>query len=200
MKKLTCIILIFLNVSFAFAQKTDTVKSNYIKTADPTVAMRNIDGIMMYSGNNLIENISLSPQFTILVNLIKAAGLTDSFKTGIVTFFAPTNGAFAKLAPGILDTLLLPAHKTDLINLLNHHAVSGNITSRDIERQIKAGNGQATFTSLSGELLIAQINENRNIVLTDENGEQTVITRLNIRQDNGMLFIVNTVLLPKAKQ
>jgi uncharacterized surface protein with fasciclin (FAS1) repeats len=193
MRKLTFIALLLLNVSFAFAQKADSTASAKVKT-------KNIDGTVMTSAKDIVDNISLSPEFTKLVGSLKAADLTDNFKSGTITFFAPTNAAFDKLAPGILDTLLLPAHKADLVNLLNYHAVSGKITSKDLERQIKAGNGQTTLTTISGGTLTARINENRNIVLTDENGGQSIITRLDIEQSNGMLFIVNAVLLPKTKQ
>jgi uncharacterized surface protein with fasciclin (FAS1) repeats len=193
MKKLIYIVLIFLNASVAFAQKADSLASVKVKT-------KNIDGTVMTSAKDIIENISLSPEFTKLDSVIKAADLVDSFKSGTITFFAPNNKAFDKLAPGMLDTLLRPAHKADLVNLLNYHAVSGKIASKDLERQIKAGNGQATLTTISGGVLTARINENRNIVLTDENGDQSVITRLDIEQSNGMLFIVNAVLLLKAKQ
>jgi len=193
MRKLTYIVLIFLNASVAFAQKTDSLASVKVKT-------KNINGTMMTSAKDIVENTSLSPEFTKLDSIIKAADLVDNFKSGTITFFAPTNKAFDMLAHGVLDTLLRPAHKADLVNLLNYHTVPGKVSSKDLERQIKAGNGQATLTTISGGTLTARINENRNIVLTDENGVQSVITRLDIEQSNGMLFIVNAVLLPKAKQ
>ena len=186
-------ILLFFNASLALAQKADSVAAKTVKT-------KNVDGTVMSSSKDLIGNLSASPQFTTLIRVINAAGLAESLKAGTMTFFAPTNQAFEKLPPGVLDTLLLPAHKTDLINLINYHAVQGKINSKDIERQIKAGNGQATFITLAGGILTARINENRNVVLTDANGGQSIITRLDIEQSNGMLFIVNAVLQPKAKQ
>jgi len=193
MRKITFVALLLLNTASVFGQKADSLAAIKVKT-------KNVGGTVMTSTKDIVENISLSPEFTKLVSTIKAGDLTDSFKSGTITFFAPTNSAFDKLAPGLLDTLLLPTHKAALINLLNYHAVSGKITSKDIERQIKAGNGQATLTTISGGILTARINENRNIVLTDENGGQSIITRLDIEQSNGVLFIVNGVLLPKAKQ
>jgi uncharacterized surface protein with fasciclin (FAS1) repeats len=192
MKTVALIILLSVNAFVAMAQKADSVSARQVKT-------KNVDGTMMVSSKDLVENLSASPEFTTLVKAIKAADLTYNLKLGTITFFAPNNKAFDKLAPGILDTLLLPAHKADLISLLNYHAVSGKITSKDIERQIKAGNGQATLTTLSGAILTATINENRNIVLTDENNNQSIITRLDIEQSNGMLFIISAVLFPKAK-
>lgn len=192
MKRLITILLLF-NVSLAFAQKADSVSTK-------TARAKNVDGTLMSSSKDLIDNLSASPLFTTLVKAINAAGLTENLKTGTITFFAPANQAFEKLPPGVLDTLLLPAHKAALMNMVNYHAVQGKITSRDIERQIKAGNGQATFTTLAGSTLTARINENRNIILTDENGGQSIVTRLDIEQSNGMLFVVTAVLLPGAKQ
>lgn len=191
MKKLSILsFLLLFSASLVVAQKTDSAKS----------INRNIDGITMSSSKDIVENLSLSPEFTTLVKLIQTAGLEDNFKSGTITFFAPANKAFDKLAPGTLDTLLLPAHKTDLVNLLNYHVVSGKITSKDIARLIKTGNGQATITTLSGGILTARINENRNIVLTDETGGQSVIMRFDIEQNNGVLDIVSAVLNSKPKQ
>lgn len=190
MRKLAILTLLLFSASFVVAQKTDSAKA----------FSRNVDGVTMSSSKDIIENLSESPEFTTLVKLIKAAGLEDNFKSGTITLLAPTNKAFDKLAPGTLDTLLLPARKTNLVNLLNYHVISGRITAKDIARQIKAGNGQATLTTLSGGTLTAHINENRNIVLTDENGGQSVITRFDIEQSNGLLHLVNAVLNPKASQ
>jgi uncharacterized surface protein with fasciclin (FAS1) repeats len=191
MKKLALLsFLLLFGASIVVAQKTDSAKN----------INRNVNGITMSSSKDIVENLSLSPEFTTLVKLIQTAGLEDNFKSGTLTFFAPTNKAFDQLAPGTLDTLLLPAHKADLVNLLNYHVVSGKITSKDIARLIKAGNGQATITTLSGGTLTAHINENRSIVLTDENGGQSIVLRFDIEQNNGILHIVNTVLNPKHKQ
>ncbi|MGZ3776644.1 MAG: fasciclin domain-containing protein [Mucilaginibacter sp.] len=186
-------ILLFFNVSVVFAQKADSVSAK-------TVKVKNVDGTLMSSSKDLIDNLSASPQFTTLVKAINAAGLAENLKTGTITFFAPANQAFEKLPPGLLDTLLLPAHKAALINLVNYHTVQGKVTSKDIEKQIRAGNGQATFSTLTGGTFTARINENRNIVLTDENGGQSIVTRLDIEQSNGILFVVTAVLQPKAKE
>lgn len=191
MKKLLLFVFVltFLSGSLAFAQHTDSAAIKQGKA-------RNIDGVIMKPSNTIMENLSASPNFSTLVNVIKAAQLTGGEP---ITLFAPTNKAFEKLAPGQLDTLLLPAHKTELANLLSYHVLAGRITSKDIERQIKAGNGQATLTTLSGGILTAKINENRNIVLTDENGGQSVISTFDIPQSNGMIHIVTAVLMPRSK-
>jgi uncharacterized surface protein with fasciclin (FAS1) repeats len=193
MKRLLLLLFILLNTSLVFAQKADS-------SAKKPGSIRNIDGALTRPSNNILVNLSSSPNFSTLVSAIKTANLDDIFGgNGPITVFAPVNKAFDKLAPGQLDTLRQPAHKTELVNLLTYHAVAGRITSKDIEKQIIAGNGQATFTTLSGGVLTAKINENRNIVLTDENGGQSVISRFDIQQSNGILHVITSVLIPHAK-
>jgi len=191
MKRLILILLLF-SGSFVFAQKADSI------TKLPKA--KNIDGTLMSPAKNLVDNISSSPELSTLVKAIEAAGLADSLRAGTITLFAPANQAFDKLAPGTLDTLLKPEHRNELINLINNHLVRGRFTSKDIASRIRAGNGQAAFITFGGSTLTARINENRNIALTDENGDQGIITRLDIEQSNGMLFLINAVLQPKAKQ
>lgn len=192
MKKLTLFVILFLNGLFVFSQKADTITNKPGK-------IKNIDGTLMSPVKDIIENISSAPGFTLLANAIKAAGLTDTFKGGPITVFAPVNKAFEKLAPGKLDTLLLPAHNAELVSLLKYHTISGRILSKDIEKQIKAGNGQATFTTLSGGILTAHINANKNIVLIDEMGGESVISQFDIQQSNGVLHTVTGILIPKSK-
>lgn len=147
-----------------------------------------------------MTNLSLSADFSILVNAIKTAELTEKFNSNDpITLFAPSNKAFEKLPAGILDTLLLPTHKTELANLIFYHVVAGIITSKDLEKRIKAGNGRATLTTLTGGTVTASINENRNIVLTDESGLQSVISHFDIKQSNGSLDVITSVLSPHSK-
>jgi uncharacterized surface protein with fasciclin (FAS1) repeats len=193
MKRITLFLLLIFSASFVFAQKADSSSAKQVKT-------KNIDGTLMTSANDLFTNLSASPQFSTVAKLLTAAGMADSLKSMTITFFAPTGKAFDKLPAGTIDTLLLPNHKTDLISLLNNHMVSRKLTSKDINKLIKAGNGQATLTMVSGGTLTARINENRNIVLSNESGDQAVVTRLDIEHGNGMLFVINGVLSPKPKQ
>jgi uncharacterized surface protein with fasciclin (FAS1) repeats len=193
MKKLVLILFILLNGAWASAQKVDSIPNKAVK-------VKSVGGSMMSPSNSIMTSLSAAPDFSQLINVINTAALTDTFNGDTpVTLFAPTNKAFEKLTPGQLDTLMLPAHKAELTNLLMYHAVSGIITSKNIESQIKAGNGQATLTTLAGGILTAHINENRNIVLTDENGGQSVISRLDIAQSNSMLHVITAVLLPHSK-
>ena len=194
MNKLLLFLFIALNSSLVFAQKADS-------SANKPGKARNIDGTLMSPSKTILENVSASSNFSTLTTIIKAADSTNTFNgNNPVTIFAPGNKAFEKLPAGQLDTLLLPAHKAQLIILLKYQAITGKVTSKDILRQIKAGNGQATFTALSGGVLTARINENRNIVLTDENGGQSVVSRFDIQQSNGILHVVTQVLMPKFTQ
>jgi uncharacterized surface protein with fasciclin (FAS1) repeats len=192
MKKIILSCLLLLNVLFVFGQQADTIKN--------PGKVQMIEGKMISSPKSLLSSLSASDEFSILVKAIKAAELTSSFDgNSLVTFFAPTDKAFEKLAPGKLDTLLLPAHQAELAALIQYHAVAGRITSKDIAKLIKAGNGKATLTTLSGATIAASINENRNIVLTDEKGGQSIISRLDIQQSNGLLDVVTAVLMPQSK-
>ena len=194
------IIFLFLNAAALFAQQTivanpvlDTVKARWGR-------IKIVDGATMISSNDFMENMAQSKEYTILISAIQNAGLTQTFKSkGPITVFAPTNEAFAKLPAGQMDTLLKPNHVLDLSYLLTYHAIAGRITAKDIERKINSNNGQATFTTIAGSVLTAKIDANRNIVLIDENGGESIISRFNIPQSNGLLHIVNAVLVPKTK-
>ena len=189
MNKLLLFFLIVFNSTLVFAQRTDSSASKQGK-------VRNVDGSIMNPSKSIQENILASPNFSTLGSIMRE-DTTNIFSGNPITVFAPDNKAFSRLPSGTVDTLLSPTHKSDLLNLLKYHAVAGKITSSDIERQIKTGNGQTTFTTLSGRTLTAKINENRNIVLTDENGGQSVISRLDVQQSNGILYVITQVLLPK---
>lgn len=193
MNKLLLLLCIWLNTSAAFAQKADSSVTRPAKA-------RNVDGSLMSPSKTIPENISVSANFSTLASIIKADSTNTFVSNTSITIFAPDNKAFSKLPEGTIDTLLLPAHKAQLVALIKYHAVDGRVTSKDIERQIKAGNGQATLTTLSGEKLIARINENRNIVLTDQNGSQGILSRLDIAQSNGILHVITKVLMPNITQ
>ncbi|WP_295671146.1 fasciclin domain-containing protein [uncultured Mucilaginibacter sp.] len=200
MKKWVGIIILVLHCVVVFSQTTivtnpvnDTVKSKWGK-------VKIVDGTKMTSSNDIIENITQSQEYTTLVTVIEDAGLTQTFKSkGPITVFAPTNKAFEKLPAGQLDTLVKPNHKDDLSYLITYHAMAGRVTAHDIEKKINANNGEATFTTLAGTKLTAKIDENRNIVLIDENGGQSIISKFDIQQSNGILHIVTSVLVPKPK-
>lgn len=176
--------------------KTDTTTpapAGHIKT-------RIVGGGQMSSAKDVVENIGKSKDHTTFTNSIKVAGLSETLKSrGPLTVFAPTNDAFKKLAPGLLDTLLKPAHNLDLTRLLAYHVISGRLTSKSIAKQIAENKGEATFTTLAGSKLRAKINGDRNIVLIDENGNEAVISQFDIEQNNGIIDVVNAILVPKSK-
>lgn len=160
-----------------------------------------VEGAEMTSTDDLVENIAKSDEYTILLKAIEQAGLVETFKSkGPITLFAPTNQAFDKLPASELDTLLSPTHKLDLSYLLTYHAVAGKLTAHDIAKKINAGNGEATLTTIAGSKLTAKIDSNRNIVLIDENGGESIIKKFDIRQRNGLLDVVTGVLMPEMKK
>lgn len=201
MKKWFFVLIVTISVHTLFAQDTpktapaviDSVKAKWGK-------VKNVNGVAMTSSNNIIENIALSKEYTTLVTAIEDAGLTETFKSkGPITFFAPTNQAFEKLPAGELDTLLKPNHKLDLNYLITSHAIVGKLSVKDIQHKINSNKGEATFRTIAGTTLTARIDANRNIVLIDDNGGQSIISKFDIQQSNGMLHIVNAVLVPKTK-
>lgn len=200
MKKWFIVLLIIAGSQRLFAQNTtpnapviDSVKAKWGK-------VKNVNGTKMISSNNIIENIELSNEYSLLVTAIQDAGLTETFKSkGPITLFAPTNQAFQKLPAGELDTLLKPSHKLELNYLITSHAVVGSLSVHDIQRKINANRGQATFRTIAGTTLTAKIDTNRNIVLIDDNGGECIISKFDIQQSNGMLHIVNAVLVPKTR-
>jgi len=137
-------------------------------------------------------------ELSLFINAVTTAGLDNIFTTGQpVTIFAPDNGAFEKLPAGLLDSLLKPANKIALVNLLNQHIIAGKLTISDVVRQMHLNNGQAVFTTLYGNKLIAKINANRNIVLVDEAGNETIVKQFNIQNGDAVIFIIGMVILAK---
>jgi uncharacterized surface protein with fasciclin (FAS1) repeats len=131
-----------------------------------------------------------------LVAAVKAAGLVDTLQgTGPFTVFAPTNAAFAKLPSGTVDTLLKPENKGTLTKVLTYHVVAGRMSSADLKKQIKAGKGTATLKTVSGGTLWAMMQGN-DLVLKDEKGSWSKVTQANVFQSNGVIHVVDSVVLP----
>ena len=127
---------------------------------------------------------------------VKAAGLVDTLEgPGPFTVFAPTNEAFAKLPAGTVDTLLMPENKATLTEILTYHVVSGRMDAKDIATAIKAGKGRAELTTVSGGKLWAEM-MGKDLVLTDEKGGTAKVTISNVYQSNGVIHVIDTVLLP----
>jgi len=155
-----------------------------------------VGGQQMYPTKNIIENAVNSADHTTLVAAVKAAGLVETLEgAGPFTVFAPTNEAFAKLPAGTVDTLLKPENKPTLTKVLTYHVVAGRLSASDLKKQIKAGNGTAELTTVEGGKLWATLDGNH-IMLKDEKGGTTWVTIPNIFQSNGVIHVVNAVLMP----
>ena len=155
-----------------------------------------VGGQEMYPTKDIVDNAVNSADHTTLVAAVKAAGLVDTLKgAGPFTVFAPTNEAFAKLPAGTVESLLKPENKDALTKLLTYHVVPGRLSAMDLKKQIKAGNGQAKLKTVSGGMLTVTM-QGKNIVLKDEKGGSSTITIPNVFQSNGVIHVVDAVVLP----
>ncbi len=155
-----------------------------------------VGGQEMYPTKNIIENAVNSADHTTLVAAVKAAGLVETLEgAGPFTVFAPTNEAFAKLPVGTVDTLLKPENRPTLTKVLTYHVVAGRLSAADLKKQIKAGNGRAELATVEGGKLWVTVDGNH-IMLKDEKGGTTWVTIPNVFQSNGVIHVVNAVLMP----
>jgi len=155
-----------------------------------------VGGQEMYPTKDIIDNAVNSADHTTLVAAVKAAGLVDTLKgSGPFTVFAPTNDAFAKLPAGTVENLLKPENKDALTKILTYHVVPGRLSALDLKKQIKAGNGQAELKTVSGGTLTLMM-QSKNIVLKDEKGGVSTVTIPNVFQSNGVIHVVDAVVLP----
>ena len=155
-----------------------------------------VGGAAMYPTKNIVENAVNSKDHTTLVAAVKAAGLVDTLEgPGPFTVFAPTNEAFDKLPAGTVDTLLKPENLAQLKKILTYHVVAGKLTAKDIAKQIKAAGGKATLTTVEGGTLTAMMQGGK-LVLTDEKGGTATVTIANVIQSNGVIHVIDTVLMP----
>jgi len=156
-----------------------------------------VGGAPMYPSKDIIDNAVNSKDHTTLVAAVKAAGLVDTLKgTGPFTVFAPTNAAFAKLPAGTVDTLLKPENKATLSGILTYHVVAGKVSAADLVGKIKAGGGKATLATVNGGTLTAAL-AGKSVVLTDAKGGTSRVTIADVNQSNGVIHVVDTVLMPK---
>jgi uncharacterized surface protein with fasciclin (FAS1) repeats len=150
----------------------------------------------MYPSKNIVQNAVNSKDHTTLVAAVKAAGLVDTLQSpGPFTVFAPTNNAFAKLPAGTVDTLLKPENKQTLTTVLTYHVVAGRMSAKDLLEKVKANGGKAMFKTVAGgEITIAE--KNGKLSIWDAKGGSAQITIQNVNQSNGVIHVVDTVLLP----
>ena len=156
-----------------------------------------VGGAAMYPTKDIVDNAVNSKDHTTLVAAVKAAGLVDTLKgPGPFTVFAPTNEAFAALPAGTVDTLLKPENKAKLTSVLTYHVVAGKMDSASLMAAVKAGGGKATLKTVEGDPLTVKVAGGK-VVVMDESGGSADVTIADVYQSNGVIHVVDKVLLPK---
>ena len=157
-----------------------------------------VGGAAMYPTRNIIENAVNSKDHTTLVAAVKGAGLFDALQTaGPFTVFAPTNNAFNLLPAGTVDILLKPENKTQLQNVLKYHVVAGNWSASSVVEMIKKNNNKWMIETLQGGKIYASLDDKGQVWLWDENGGKSMVTITDVNQSNGVIHVIDHVLLPK---
>jgi len=155
-----------------------------------------VGGAPMYPSKNIVQNAVNSKDHTTLVAAVKAAGLVDTLQSpGPFTVFAPTNDAFAKLPAGTVDTLLKPENKKTLANVLTYHVVPGRLSAKDLMEKIKDGGGKAMLKTVEGANLIFEQKDGK-LWIKDAKGDTAQVIIRNVMQSNGVIHVIDTVLLP----
>ena len=188
---------------------TSPIRFPYVRTAvvaaalmlgsAPVIAGKSnpmVGGAAMYPTKTIVQNAVNSKDHTTLVAAVKAAGLVDTLSgAGPFTVFAPTNAAFAKLPAGTVDTLLKPENKDQLTSVLTYHVLPGKVGAMDIAKKVKAGGGSATYTTVQGGTLTFA-KAGSGYTVSDAKGDTAKITIADVNQSNGMIHVIDTVLLP----
>ncbi len=168
-------------------------------TVAPTFAAemtKMVGGAAMYPSKNIVENAVHSKDHTTLVAAVKAAGLVDTLEgPGPFTVFAPTNEAFSLLPKGTVNTLLKPENKQKLIEILTYHVAPGRLTTSELREKVRAGGGMAELTTVAGEKLTVK-ESGGNLWIVDAKGDVARITISNVMQSNGVIQVINKVMLP----
>ena len=155
-----------------------------------------VGGSKMYPQKNIVENAMQSADHTTLVAAVKAAGLVDTLEgPGPFTVFAPTNEAFAKLPAGTVDTLVKPENKDMLTKILTYHVLAGKFNAAKLKKEINEGGGSAMLKTVNGETLTATM-QGDDIMLKDEKGGMAHVTIANVYQSNGVIHVIDAVLMP----
>ncbi|MBA4328031.1 MAG: fasciclin [Polaromonas sp.] len=166
-------------------------------TAASSFAQVMVGGAPMLASKDIIDNAVNSKDHTTLVAAVKAAGLVDTLKgPGPFTVFAPTNAAFAALPAGTVDTLLKPENKGMLTGILTYHVVAGKMDAAALTKAIADGKGSASLKTVAGGTLTAKAMGGK-VLVTDEKGGSSTVTIADVYQSNGVIHVVDKVLLPK---
>ncbi len=157
----------------------------------------NVGGAPMYPSKNIVQNAVNSKDHTTLVAAVKAAGLVDTLASpGPFTVFAPTNAAFAKLPAGTVDNLLKPENKDMLVKVLTYHVVPGRMTAVNLMKAVKDGEGAAKLKTVAGEEIWVKQAGPGKLTITDSKGDVAMVTIADVLQSNGVIHVIDTVLLP----
>ena len=180
-----------LTATLLFSALTFSVNSYAQKDKFPMVG-----GAEMYPTKDIVDNAVNSKDHTTLVTALKAAGLVETLKgAGPFTVFAPTNAAFNLVDKTALANLLKPENKAALAKVLTYHVVAGKVSAAELVALIKKGNGTATLTTVSGGKLTATL-KGKKVILEDEKGGKATVTQPDVFQKNGVIHVVNGVLMP----
>jgi len=158
-----------------------------------------VGGAMMSPNSTIVENASNANNLSTLVSAVEAAGLVETLKgEGPFTVFAPTNEAFNNLPGGTVETLLKPENKSKLQDILKYHVVAGKMNAKDVIAAINSGNGEAVLTTVNGTQLTAMLDGDK-VMLKDAAGNTSTVTTADVNQSNGVVHIIDTVLMPTEK-
>ncbi len=156
-----------------------------------------VGGAPMYPSKTIVDNAVNSKDHTTLVAAVKAAGLVETLEgPGPFTVFAPTNSAFAKLPAGTVETLLKTENKPTLVKVLTYHVVPGRMTAGNLMKAVKEGGGMAMLKTVEGEELTVRQPSAGKLSVTDAKGDTAWITIRDVLQSNGVIHVIDTVLLP----
>ncbi|AQR62597.1 beta-Ig-H3/fasciclin [Brevundimonas sp. LM2] len=161
-------------------------------TTDPVVG-----GASMSPNDTIVTNAAKASNLTTLVSAVQAAGLAETLSgTGPFTVFAPDNAAFEKIPVATRESLMAPAGKADLTEILTYHVVPGRLTAADLATQAQANNGKVELTTVEGDALTVAVNADGSVTLTDEKGGTSRVTQADVLQSNGVVHVIDTVVMP----
>ncbi len=189
MKKLALVTVLVLLGILVFVFKS------HAQTMDKTLK---VGGEMMYPSKNIVENAVNSKNHTTLVAAVKAGGLVETLQgKGPFTVFAPTNDAFENLPDGTVDGLLKPESKKALVSVLTYHVIAGKMNATDLMSAIKKSGGKYSVATVNGTMLSFTMNGPSNVMVSDESGNGANISIYDVNQSNGVIHVIDAVLLPK---